>query len=77
MGAGLFDLIAQGCQSLAATAAPSITAIGIHIVIALATMMIVWFACHHPCQLSRKGASPLCKPCAAKPLSGDLRGHRS
>ncbi len=40
---GLFDYIAQGCQSLAATAAPSINAIGIHIVIALATIILVWF----------------------------------
>ena len=40
---GLFEYIAQGCQSLAATAAPSITAMGIHIVIALATIMMVWF----------------------------------
>src|SRR5271168_5180911 len=43
MGTGLFELIAQGCQSLAATAAPSITAMGVHIVIALATIMMVWF----------------------------------
>jgi type IV secretory pathway VirB6-like protein len=40
---GLFDYIAQGCQSLAATAAPSINAIGIHIVLALATIILVWF----------------------------------
>jgi hypothetical protein len=40
---GLFEYIAQACQSLAATAAPSITAIGIHIVIALATIIMVWF----------------------------------
>src|ERR1039458_3278546 len=40
---GLFEYIAQACQSLAATAAPSITAMGIHIVIALATIMMVWF----------------------------------
>src|SRR6202050_5208662 len=40
---GLFDYIAQGCQSLAATTAPTITAIGIHIVIALSTIMMVWF----------------------------------
>jgi hypothetical protein len=40
---GLFDFIAQGCQSLARTAAPSLTAMGIHIVIALATIMLVWF----------------------------------
>ena len=43
MGTGLFELIAQGCQSLAATAAPSITAMGVHIVLALATIMMVWF----------------------------------
>jgi TrbL/VirB6 plasmid conjugal transfer protein len=43
MGTGLFDYIAQACRSLAATAAPSITAMGIHIVIALATIMLVWF----------------------------------
>jgi hypothetical protein len=39
----IFQFIAQACQSLAATAAPSITAMGIHIVIALATIMLVWF----------------------------------
>ena len=43
MGTGLFDFIAQACQSLAATVAPSITAMGIHIVIALATIVLVWF----------------------------------
>jgi type IV secretory pathway VirB6-like protein len=43
MGTGLFEFIAQGCQSLAATAAPSITAMGVHIVLALATTMVVWF----------------------------------
>src|ERR1039458_8167994 len=39
----LFEFIAQGCQSLAATAAPSITAMGVHIVLALATIVMVWF----------------------------------
>ena len=39
----LFQSIAQACQSLAATAAPSITAMGIHMVLALATIMMVWF----------------------------------
>jgi Outer membrane efflux protein len=43
MGTGFFNYIAQACQQLAATAAPSITAMGIHIVIALATIMLVWF----------------------------------
>ena len=40
---GLFDFIAQGCQALAATAAPSISAMGIHIVLSLATIIMVWF----------------------------------
>lgn len=39
----LFQYIAQACQSLAATVAPSITAMGIHMVLALATIMLVWF----------------------------------
>src|SRR6267378_5968929 len=39
----LFQFIAQACRSLAASAAPSITAMGIHIVIALATIVLVWF----------------------------------
>ena len=43
MGTGLFEFIAQGCQSLAAAAAPSVTAMGVRIVIALATIVLVWF----------------------------------
>src|SRR5947199_7597108 len=39
----LFQYIAQACQTLAATVAPSITAMGLHIVLALATIMMVWF----------------------------------
>jgi hypothetical protein len=39
----LFQYIAQACQSFAATAAPSITAMGINMVLALATIMLVWF----------------------------------
>ena len=39
----LFQFIAQACQSLAATVAPSITAMGIRIVLALATIVMVWF----------------------------------
>src|SRR6266700_7066865 len=39
----LFQYIAQACQSLGATAAPSITAMGVHLVLALATIMMVWF----------------------------------
>jgi hypothetical protein len=39
----LFQFIAQACQSLAATTAPLITAMGIHMVLALATIVMVWF----------------------------------
>jgi hypothetical protein len=39
----LFQFIAQACQSLAATVEPSITAMGMHIVLALATIVMVWF----------------------------------
>src|SRR6202048_5250095 len=39
----LFQYIAQAGQTLAATVAPSITAMGVHIVLALATIMMVWF----------------------------------
>jgi hypothetical protein len=38
MGTGLFDYIAQACQSLAATAAPSITAMGTHILFKIPSM---------------------------------------
>src|ERR1700685_3175264 len=39
----LIQFIAQACQSLAATAAPAITAMGVHMVLALATIVMVWF----------------------------------
>ena len=40
---GILKWIIQGCDSLTATAAPSIDALGLHICIALATIMLVWF----------------------------------
>ena len=56
MGTGLFDFIAQACRSLAATAAPSITAMGIHIVIALATIVLVWFGVQEALASAQDGA---------------------
>ena len=53
---GLFDFIAQGCQSLATTAAPSITAMGIHIVLSLATIMMVWFGVQEALASAHGGA---------------------
>ncbi len=35
--------ISDACNSLAATTTPSVTAMGIHMVLALATIMMVWF----------------------------------
>ena len=39
----ILKYIADGCDSLTATASPSVDALGLHIVIALATIMLVWF----------------------------------
>ena len=36
-------LIKNGCDNLTATAAPSVDALGLRMVIALATIMLVWF----------------------------------
>jgi hypothetical protein len=43
MGFQLLNFIAQQCQSLTASTAPTIDAIGLRIVISLATIMMVWF----------------------------------
>jgi hypothetical protein len=36
-------LIKNGCENLTATVAPSVDSLGLHMVIALATIMLVWF----------------------------------
>ena len=36
-------LIKNGCDNLTATVSPSIDGLGLHMVIALATIMLVWF----------------------------------
>src|ERR1017187_322595 len=43
MGFQLLNFIAQQCQSLTASTAPTIDAIGLRIVLSLATIMLVWF----------------------------------
>jgi type IV secretory pathway VirB6-like protein len=53
---GFFDFIAQSCQSLSATASPAITAIGVHIVLALATIMMVWFGVQEALSSAQGGA---------------------
>ena len=52
---GLFQYISQGCQSLAAATAPSVSAMGIHIVISLATIMLVWFGVQEAMASSQGG----------------------
>jgi hypothetical protein len=36
-------LIKNGCDNLTATASPSVDALGLHMVLGLATIMMVWF----------------------------------
>jgi hypothetical protein len=40
---GVLNWITQGCDNLTAAASPTIDAMGLHICIALATIMLVWF----------------------------------
>jgi hypothetical protein len=40
---GVLNWITQGCDALTTTASPTIDALGLHICIALATIMLVWF----------------------------------
>ena len=39
----LLHWITQACSSLTSTVAPSVDAMGVHICVALATIMLVWF----------------------------------
>jgi hypothetical protein len=40
---GILQLITAACDNLTATMAPTVDALGVHIIIALATVMLVWF----------------------------------
>jgi hypothetical protein len=40
---GLLQWITQACDNLTATTAPTVDALGLHMVIAMATIMLVWF----------------------------------
>src|ERR1700722_3223564 len=39
----LLNWITQACSSLTSTVSPSVDAMGVHICVALATIMLVWF----------------------------------
>src|SRR5487761_491421 len=41
---GVLNWITQGCDALTSAAAPSIDSLGLHMCIALATIMLVWFS---------------------------------
>ncbi len=53
---GLLNFITQGCDQLASTAAPSITAMGLRMCIALATIMLVWFGVQEALASAQGGA---------------------
>src|SRR5580698_1848453 len=40
---GILNWILQGCDTLTSTVSPSVDALGLHICIALATIMLTWF----------------------------------
>jgi hypothetical protein len=49
-------LIKNGCEHVTATAAPSIDALGLHMVLALATIMLVWFGVQEALASAHGGA---------------------
>jgi len=53
---GVLNWITQGCDSLTATASPTIDAMGLRICIALATIMLVWFGVHEALASTHHGA---------------------
>jgi type IV secretory pathway VirB6-like protein len=52
---GLLNWITSACDNLTQTVAPSINALGLHIVIALATVMLVWFGVQEALASSQGG----------------------
>src|SRR5579875_3152098 len=48
-------LIKNGCENLTATAAPSLDALGLHMVLSLATIMLVWFGVQEALASSQGG----------------------
>ena len=52
---GVLNWITQGCDTLTSVASPSIDALGLHICIALATIMLVWFGVQEALSSARGG----------------------
>jgi hypothetical protein len=55
MGNQLLTFIMQQCDTLTATMSPSVDTIGLHIVLSLATIMMVWFGVQEALASSRGG----------------------
>ncbi|MGC2162260.1 MAG: type IV secretion system protein [Silvibacterium sp.] len=53
---GVLNWITQGCDALTAAASPAIDAMGLHICIALATIMLVWFGVQEALASTHHGA---------------------
>ena len=53
---GVLNWIMQGCDTLTSTASPTIDALGLHICIALATIMLVWFGVQEALASAHGGA---------------------
>lgn len=49
-------LIKNGCDNLTATAAPSVDSLGLHMVLSLATIMLVWFGVQEALASAHGGA---------------------
>src|ERR1035441_9223838 len=52
----LLILIKNGCDNLTATVAPSLDSLGLHMVISLATIMLVWFGVQEAMASAQGGA---------------------
>jgi hypothetical protein len=52
----LLILIKNGCENLTATAAPSVDALGLHMVLSLATIMLAWFGVQEALASAHGGA---------------------
>ena len=49
-------LIKNGCDNLTATVSPSVDSLGLHMVLSLATIMLVWFGVQEALASSQGGA---------------------
>jgi len=70
-------LIKNGCDNLTATAAPSVDSLGLHIVLSLATIMMVWFGVQEAlasAQPNRQGCAGFGPATASRQRTSRARG---